>query len=169
MLITLKPKNSLQAAQNVLAGRVFETLVIEKVIGKDGEDAFVNQNFCEKDKTNNFSIESAKNCKWTKIIKKPKAVEFQKQHLLGKLCKRYDLSLYDIFLQVSDFYSLLKKIVIPESIRYAHQEGRTYDGEDEAIKAFIGLNLFMGYIAYLHFTYIGALIHNLLFLLLQIA
>ena len=51
------------------------------------EDAFVNQNFSEKDKTNDFCIKSAENCKWTKIIKEPKAVKFQKQHLLKKLCE----------------------------------------------------------------------------------
>ena len=76
---------------------------------------------------------------------KPKAVKFQKQHLLGKLCKGYDLSPYDIFLKVSDFSNLLKKIVIPESIRYAHKEGRTYNVEDKEMKPFIGLNLFIGY------------------------
>ena len=50
-----------------------------------------------------------------------------------------------IFLKVSDFNKLLKKIVIPKSIRYAHQEGRTYTVEDKEVKTFIGLNLFMGY------------------------
>ena len=104
---------------------------------KKYEDAFVNQNFSEKDETNDFCIKSAENCKWTKIIKKPKAVKFQKQHLLEKLCEGYDLSPYDIFLNVSDFDYLLKKIVIPESIRYAHQEGRTYNVEDKEMNAFL--------------------------------
>ena len=112
---------------------------------KDGEDAFVNQNFSEKDETNDFCIESVKNCTWTKIIKEPKAVEFQKQHLLRKLCEGYDLSPYDIFLKVNDFNNLLKKIVIPESILYAYQEGRAYNVEDEEMKAFISLNIFMEY------------------------
>ena len=72
-------------------------VVIEEVTGKDGEDAFFNQNFCEKDEKNNFSIESPKNCKWTKIIKKPKGVEFQKQHLLGKLCEGYMIFYFMIY------------------------------------------------------------------------
>ena len=65
--------------------------------------------------------------------------------MLGKLCEGYDLSPYDIFLKISDFNNLLKKIVIPESVRYAHQEGRTYKLKDEEMKAFIGLNLLMTY------------------------
>ena len=51
-------------------------VVIEEVTGKDGEDAFINPNFSEKNETNDLCIESAENCKWTKIIKEPKAVEF---------------------------------------------------------------------------------------------
>ena len=70
--LQLRQKNVQILEKNINEGNPKE------VTGKDGEDAFVNQNFREKDKTNNFSIESAKNCKWTKIIKEPKAVEFQK-------------------------------------------------------------------------------------------
>ena len=91
-------------------------VVTEEVTGKDSENAFVNQNFSEKDETNDFCIESSENCKWTKIIKEPKAADFQKQHLLGKLCESCDLSPYNIFLKVSNFTNLLKKIVIPESM-----------------------------------------------------
>ena len=79
------------------------------------------------------------------IIKEHKAVEFQKQHLLGKSCEGYDLSPLNIFLKMSDFNNLLKKIVIPESIWYAHQKSRTYNVENRGMKAFIGLNLFMRY------------------------
>ena len=39
-------------------------VIIEEVTGKDGEDAFVNKNFSEKDETNNFCIESAENCNY---------------------------------------------------------------------------------------------------------
>ena len=85
--------------------------------------------------------------------------------MLGKLCKGYDLSPYDIFLKVSDFNNLLKKIVIPESIWYAHQEGRTYNVEDKEMKAFIGLNLFIGHhrLPALH-QYWSTMIYNLMFL-----
>ena len=52
-------------------------VVRKQVTGKDGEDAFVNQTFSEKDKTNDFCIESPKNRKWIKNIKKLKLFNFK--------------------------------------------------------------------------------------------
>ena len=81
----------------------------------------------------------------TKLSRNLNLLNFKNKICWENYAKKYDLSPYDIFLKFSDFYDMLKKIVIPESIRYAHQEGRMYDVADEKMKAFIGLNLFMEY------------------------
>lgn len=54
------------------------------------------------------------------------------------------LSPYDIFCSATNFDKLVQYIV-SESIRYAHQNGREFTIDVEEMKAFLGMNLVMGY------------------------
>lgn len=51
----------------------------------------------------------------------------------------------EIFSEVAELNRLLLDIVIPESIRYAEQNGRSFNIEEEEMKAFLGMNFVMSY------------------------
>ncbi|XP_050338925.1 piggyBac transposable element-derived protein 4-like [Bactrocera neohumeralis] len=54
------------------------------------------------------------------------------------------LTPFDIFCSATNFYNLVQYIV-PESIQYAHQNGREFTIDLEEMKAFLGMNVVMGY------------------------
>lgn len=51
----------------------------------------------------------------------------------------------NIFEAVTNMKTLCEEIIIPESIRYAHQNGTVFTTDLEEITAFIGMNYVMGY------------------------
>ena len=51
----------------------------------------------------------------------------------------------DVFEKVGNFSELINKVVIPESQRYAMQKGICFETNEDEIRAYIGLNVFMSY------------------------
>ncbi|CAG5009983.1 unnamed protein product [Parnassius apollo] len=56
-----------------------------------------------------------------------------------------ELNPVKIFNAATGFEKLVEEIIVRESIRYAHQNGRSYTLTDEEAKAFFGMNFVMGY------------------------
>lgn len=54
------------------------------------------------------------------------------------------LNPYEIFRSATNF-DVLVELIVSESVRYAHQNGREFTVEIDEMKAFIGVNLIMGY------------------------
>lgn len=64
-----------------------------------------------------------------------------------RICQEVEvdtLTPFDIFRLVTNFDILLERIV-SESVQYAHQNGREFTIEIDEMKAFLGVNLVMGY------------------------
>lgn len=63
-----------------------------------------------------------------------------------QICQDVETALtpFDIFCSTTNFDSLVQNIV-SESIKYAHQNGREFTIETEEMRAFLGMNLVMGY------------------------
>lgn len=51
----------------------------------------------------------------------------------------------DVFEAVTNVNSLIEKIIIPETLRYAHNNGSVFTTDIHEIKAFLGMNYVMGY------------------------
>lgn len=51
----------------------------------------------------------------------------------------------DVFLQTVNFDTMVEEIIIPESMRYAQQNGHPFTIDKEEIYAFLGMNYVMGY------------------------
>ncbi|XP_067623316.1 piggyBac transposable element-derived protein 4-like [Eurosta solidaginis] len=56
-----------------------------------------------------------------------------------------ELTPVNIFDKVANFENLIDKIIVPESIRYAEQNGRSFTISNEEAKAFFGMNYVMSY------------------------
>ncbi|KAL4702154.1 hypothetical protein ACJJTC_014998 [Scirpophaga incertulas] len=61
----------------------------------------------------------------------------------------------DVFDTVTNIKLLIEEIIIPESLRYAHQKGSVFSTDIQEITAFIGMNYVMGYHVYPHYEATG--------------
>lgn len=86
--------------------------------------------------------------KWTQRTYVPNVFE-SVEYEFGKvqICQDVEnntLTPFEIFFSTTKF-DILVQLIVSELMRYAHQNGREFSVEIDEMKAFLGLNLVMGY------------------------
>lgn len=71
---------------------------------------------------------------------------FNKQIDFGAVKKSKDSDTpLQIFDSTTNFSVLIRNVILPETTRYAHQNGEVFETSEEEIKSFCGISIIMGY------------------------